>query len=216
MYSFKNIRTSLVLTTSYVAGNVIGDDRTAGDQTSNNFKNNQAVLFFDFTKGSLTSAQFKVEYAYQLAFDLAYDGQSGNFTAGLVITGAKTGATAMILEDSDAGATGALTIQSLNGINFDDNELITDTSTGSATVNGALNFLTATPSDNTFFQETSSLISSGADTITAIEHTIPTPTTRGRSFFLLNFKTPYARISLKGTGTTTNSLLAVKALISVV
>lgn len=65
---------------------------------------------------------------------LPYDAQSGNFTAGLVVTGGTSGATATIVSDVDAGATGTLTLENINGI-FQDNETITDTSTGSAAVN---------------------------------------------------------------------------------
>jgi hypothetical protein len=65
---------------------------------------------------------------------LPYDNQSANFTVGLVVTGATSGATGMIVSQVDAGTTGTLTLQQISGI-FVDNETITDTSTGSATVN---------------------------------------------------------------------------------
>lgn len=65
---------------------------------------------------------------------LPYDGQTGNFTAGLVVTGGTSGATARIVSDVDGGTTGTLTLENISGI-FQDNETITDTSTGSATVN---------------------------------------------------------------------------------
>lgn len=65
---------------------------------------------------------------------LPYDGQTGNFTAGLTVTGGTSGATAIIVSDVDAGTTGTLTLSNIKGF-FVDNETITDTSTGSATVN---------------------------------------------------------------------------------
>jgi hypothetical protein len=65
---------------------------------------------------------------------LPFDGQTGNFTAGLVVTGATSGATATIVSQVDAGATGTLTLENISGI-FADNETITDTSIGSAAVN---------------------------------------------------------------------------------
>ena len=68
---------------------------------------------------------------------LAYDAQSANFTLGLVLTGATSGATARIIADSDSGATGTLTIKDITGV-YLDNEIITDSSTGSATANGTL------------------------------------------------------------------------------
>ena len=65
---------------------------------------------------------------------LPYDTQTGNFTVGLVVTGGTSGATATIVADVDGGATGTLTLEKISGI-FQDNETITDTSTGSAAVN---------------------------------------------------------------------------------
>lgn len=75
--------------------------------------------------------------AYRPGSTLAYDTQTGNFTAGLIVTGQSSGATARIQADSDSGATGTLTLVDIDG-DFIDNELITDTGGGSATVNGAL------------------------------------------------------------------------------
>lgn len=68
---------------------------------------------------------------------LPYDGQTGNFTAGLTVTGGTSGATAVVVSDVDAGATGTLTLSQVSGI-FADNEAITDTSTGAAVVNRTL------------------------------------------------------------------------------
>lgn len=70
---------------------------------------------------------------------LAYDTQTVNFTAGNVLTGATSGATARITADTDAGATGTLTLQDVIGT-FIDNEIISDSGGGSATANGALSF----------------------------------------------------------------------------
>lgn len=68
---------------------------------------------------------------------LAYDTQTANFAAGLVVTGASSGATARIQADSDSGTTGTLTLVDIAG-EFLDNEVITDTGGGSALVNGSL------------------------------------------------------------------------------
>lgn len=73
---------------------------------------------------------------------LPYDGQSGNFTVGLTITGGTSAATGVIIADVDAGATGTLTLSNIKGL-FVDNETITDTGTGSAAVNRALTSLIA-------------------------------------------------------------------------
>lgn len=74
----------------------------------------------------------------QTGATLNYDGQTGNFTVGLTITGGTSGAKGVITADADAGATGTLTLADVIGV-FVDNETITDTSTGSATVNGTIN-----------------------------------------------------------------------------
>lgn len=73
---------------------------------------------------------------------LAYDSQTANFTAGLIVTGGTSGATARIVTDTDGGATGTLEVRDIIGI-FVDNELLTDSSTGSATVNGTLSAVNA-------------------------------------------------------------------------
>ncbi len=68
---------------------------------------------------------------------LPYDDQSGNFTVGLVVTGGTSGATGKIAVDTDAGTTGTLKLTGVVGT-FVDNEAITDSATGAATVNGSL------------------------------------------------------------------------------
>ncbi len=68
---------------------------------------------------------------------LNYDGQTANFTLGSIITGATSGATARIIADTDAGATGTLVLRDIVG-ELVDNEDITDTVTGKAVVNGVL------------------------------------------------------------------------------
>lgn len=66
---------------------------------------------------------------------LRYRTQTANFTVGSVLTGASSGATATISADSDAGATGTLTLTAVVGT-FTDGEIITDAVTGSATADG--------------------------------------------------------------------------------
>lgn len=68
---------------------------------------------------------------------LNYDSQTGNFTKGKTLTGATSGATAVIQNDSDSGGTGSLTLIDIIGA-FVDNEIITDGFGGSATANGTL------------------------------------------------------------------------------
>jgi hypothetical protein len=68
---------------------------------------------------------------------LPYDTQTANFTVGAIVTGQTSGATARIIADADAGATGTLTLRDIVGV-FVDNEIITDSSGGAALVNGVL------------------------------------------------------------------------------
>lgn len=77
--------------------------------------------------------------AYRAGSTLAYDTQTANFSKGAVLTGATSGATARIQDDSDSGATGTLTLIDIKG-EFIDNEIISDDNgtPGSATVNGTL------------------------------------------------------------------------------
>ena len=70
-------------------------------------------------------------------YELAYDGQTGNFGVNLTATGGTSGATGTIIKDTDAGATGTLEFDSVTGT-WADNEAITDTVIGAATVNGTL------------------------------------------------------------------------------
>jgi hypothetical protein len=70
---------------------------------------------------------------------LTYNTQTANFTVGKKLTGATSGATATILEDSDSGASGTLTLGNIQGT-FQNGEIITDdnSSPGSATTSSAV------------------------------------------------------------------------------
>lgn len=67
-----------------------------------------------------------------LAWELAYDAQTANFVVGQTLTGGTSGATATIVADTDAGATGMLKVIDIAGT-FQDNETIMDGGGGSAT-----------------------------------------------------------------------------------
>ena len=69
---------------------------------------------------------------------LAFDAQTANFVLGEKITGGTSGATGIILEQTDAGVTGTLTLGQVTGT-FANDEVITSAS-GSADVNGVLTF----------------------------------------------------------------------------
>lgn len=60
-YILEDIRASLVLTNAYVAGIILGPNTGNG---ANPALRNQLNLLIDFTKGSLTSAQIKIEYSH--------------------------------------------------------------------------------------------------------------------------------------------------------
>lgn len=59
-------------------------------------------------------------------WELRYDNQTGNFTAGQILTGGTSGATGLIASVSDQGTTGTITISTLPGASFVDDEIITD------------------------------------------------------------------------------------------
>lgn len=71
-----------------------------------------------------------------------FDAQTVNFTVGATVTGATSGATGVIRINTDGGAAGVLTLDQIHGI-FLDNELITDSIGGSATVNRPFSSLIA-------------------------------------------------------------------------
>lgn len=68
---------------------------------------------------------------------LAYDNQTVNFTPGATLTGSTSGASALIIADSDSGATGTLTLREIIG-EFVDDETITDDQGGAALANGVM------------------------------------------------------------------------------
>lgn len=69
-----------------------------------------------------------------LAYTLAYDAQTVNFTVGQVVTDGTTAAFGTIVADEDAGVTGTLWLINITGT-FGDNNPITDPLGGSATAN---------------------------------------------------------------------------------
>jgi hypothetical protein len=81
----------------------------------------------------------KKEKIGRISRTLAYDAQTSNFAVGEQITGGTSGATAIVLEDSDSGTTGTLTLGSVVGT-FEDNEVITGSLGGAAVINGTLSW----------------------------------------------------------------------------
>jgi len=69
---------------------------------------------------------------------LTFDGGTGDFTVGQVVTGTTSGATGLITAKTGSTAAGTLTVKGVAGV-FIDNEAITDPVTpGAAVVNGAM------------------------------------------------------------------------------
>lgn len=116
-YNFSS-DTSTVINTYATTSTIYSGDRYGG--------------YFFVTNGQTNVAR--------ISRTLAYDGQTANFTAGKILTGTTSGATATILQDADSGATGTLTLGYIDGV-FQDNELITDSAGGSATANGTINWV---------------------------------------------------------------------------
>lgn len=73
---------------------------------------------------------------------LAYDAQSGNFTAGLKVTDGTTSATAWVESDTDDGTTGTLLLSNIAVGVFGNDNAITDSGSGAATINGILASIT--------------------------------------------------------------------------
>jgi hypothetical protein len=93
-----------------------------------------AVTVFDITG---TSVAFTATELFDDGFDLAYDAQTANFTPGAIARGMWSGATGLIVLDTDGGATGTLALKKVNGYFVDNEPLVDDNGTpGAAVVNG--------------------------------------------------------------------------------
>lgn len=86
--------------------------------------------------------------AIQLLTPVKFDAQTGLFTVGLTVTGAPSGASAVIRrivqDPQGVGTEGILYVDAITSGPFDDGDTLTDTSTGSATANGD------SPTESTF------------------------------------------------------------------
>ena len=144
--------TKLLRQTNYKGGNSFGvtTNNTATKAWSISLEAGQIVHLVARVIGRGRNVAQRAIYhissgAYRLGASLNYDTQTANFTAGAILTGASSGATARIQADSDSGTTGTLTLTDIKG-EFIDNEIITDDNgtPGSATVNGILTYTDAT------------------------------------------------------------------------
>lgn len=63
-YNFINVRAAAILTNSFVAGTVIGPQTAISQPIQDVHTNNQLIVYVDFTIGSLTDGQIKVEFSH--------------------------------------------------------------------------------------------------------------------------------------------------------
>ena len=91
-YEIMPVRDAAILTTSYVVGNIIGSYQGADTRIVGGVAlKNQLILYVDFTKGSLTTAEILVEFNndltdangwYQETLDVAGTPSGGSVTMG--------------------------------------------------------------------------------------------------------------------------------------
>lgn len=61
-YAYYNVRTAAILTNAYIAGNIVGNLTDFKSEGGVHLQN-QLVLYFDFTIGSLTDLLIKIEFS---------------------------------------------------------------------------------------------------------------------------------------------------------
>jgi len=109
--------------------------QTNGDWSSLPFTTSGGS-FLVMVNGADSMQQYDGQSFYPVSTNAVYllpfDAQTGAFTIGDTLTGGTSGATGVIAGIYDAGSTGTLYIKSVTGT-FQNNETITDTTTGSAT-----------------------------------------------------------------------------------
>jgi hypothetical protein len=122
-------------------GPVVIPDPSVTGQTSNYYSYVQfATVGGDFmvavngTDSALVFNGTAWEVLDEATRKIAFDAQTANYTIGLTITGATSAATAVIVAVVDNGVTGTLRVKTVVGT-FVDNEIITDSATGSARAN---------------------------------------------------------------------------------
>lgn len=78
---------------------------------------------------------------------LAFSGQTANFTVGNTVVGGTSGARGRLVSQADAGATGTMVLDKVTG-NFTNGEALTDApGAGDGTANGTLAIAAVTPTD---------------------------------------------------------------------
>jgi hypothetical protein len=109
---------------------------TSGDWSSVQFATS-GNEFIVMVNGSDLMQQYDGDTFYSVNSDkiylMNYDTETGAFTVGETLTGGTSGATATIVGIKDDGTTGTLYLRDIAGGPFDNDEIITDGDTGSAT-----------------------------------------------------------------------------------
>jgi hypothetical protein len=126
-----------------VAAYSIADDAVTDIKT--NFTDSDALTGVRY--GDYFFVSNGIEKIWRISRTLDYDAQTGNYSTGNILTGGTSGATAIILEDSDSGVTGTLTLGNISGT-FQDGELLTDGGTGSADADGTLGYASTEVTDS--------------------------------------------------------------------
>ncbi len=126
------IEATELVSTNYPANRVGGND---------DYSIGSADPFLRLNANDTTATTVRLNYDSQTVA-LPYDGGTGDFTVGLVVTGTTSTASGTIASIDGTTASGTLNLTGVTGT-FQDDEEITDTSTGVAAVNGS-------QSDNAF------------------------------------------------------------------
>jgi hypothetical protein len=110
---------------------------------SGKYRTTRPLYFFNVTGGHVYGTGASEIYFQPAALQdvgnavvavIGFGTQTGNFTAGQVVTGGTSGATGTLASQADAGATGTLTLHGTVAGVFEVGEIITDPLGGSATV----------------------------------------------------------------------------------
>lgn len=114
-------------------------DTTSGDWSSVQFATTGGV-FLVAVNGSDAMRLYDGQFWYPITssnlYQLAYDNETANFTAGATLTGGTSGATATIVAVQDNGSNGILILSNLSHGPFQNNEALTDSLGGAGQANG--------------------------------------------------------------------------------
>ncbi len=91
----------------------------------------------DVITGGTSGATALATAVTNTAGTLDYDGQTGDFTVGEIVTGGTSGAVGEVASDADGGTDGTLTLIGIVGV-FQNNETLVGDVTGAAVVDGTL------------------------------------------------------------------------------